>query len=456
MLHRLPMRQELSFVEAARFAAKPREAEVAFPFGTFSLEASSSPTPSPGPSSKKRSRDPDQEEAGPSKKQSKKSHTENTTPKKGKNSKFFPKDEPKNRKYSKTSLSNASFFSENDFAKNLPENMQTKDWIQFAKQLNATTVTAKSWSKYKTAYKKFQKFNTETNSNISWPIDCKKINGFVLWCLRKQNLSSATIKTYVLALSRIQNTKGFGKIPFKNSIAEKLILGAKNSNIGLKKASKKSAAVTFKKLCTIRKSIKKSFPKKTDRLPIWACMCVAFFGSFRMGELLSSKCKSFDKTSTLLWENIEKHKKHWKIHIKNPKSKNENETVFLFKFPIKKLCPLRALKKLEKSQKKSHTFRENLPVFRQNSGQNITKTFVNSILSEIFQNNKYTVSCKSFRCGIPTSLGNCPDIANDQHIKAWGRWNSKSFLRYEHFDLYQKEWIFQKIILSLLGKWKVK
>jgi hypothetical protein len=69
MLHRLPMRQELSFAEAARFAAKPREAEVAFPFGTFSLETSSSPTPSPGPSSKKRSRDPDQEEAGPSKKQ---------------------------------------------------------------------------------------------------------------------------------------------------------------------------------------------------------------------------------------------------------------------------------------------------------------------------------------------------------------------------------------------------
>jgi len=121
-----------------------------------------------------------------------------------------------------------------------------------------------------------------------------------------------------------------------------------------------------------------------------------------------------------------------------------NETVFLFKFPIKNFCPLRALKKLEKNQKKSHTFQENLLVFRQNSGQNITKNFVNSILSGIFQSNKYTVSCKSFRCGIPTSLGNCSDIANDQHIKAWGRWNSNLILRYEHFDLYLKEWILKK------------
>ena len=450
------MRQELSYTEAARFAAKPREAEVAFPFGTFSMETSSSSQPSHGHSSKKRSRDPEEDEAGPSKNPNKKSRTEQPATKKGKKSKFFPKDEPKNRKYSNTSLKNANFFSENDFAKTLPKNMQTNDWIQFAKQLNATTVTAKSWSKYASAYKKFQKFNTETNSNISWPIDCKTVNGFVLWCLKEENLSSTTIKTYVLALSRIQNTKGFGKIPFKNSVAEKLILGAKNSKMGLKKASKISAAVTFKKLCKIKRYIKKVFPNKTDRLPIWACMCVAFFGSFRMGVLLSAKCKNFDKSSTLLWENVEKHKKYWKIHIKSPKSKNENETVFLFRFPIKKLCPLRALKKLENSQKKSHTFRENLPVFRQNSGQNITKNFINSILSEIFKSNKYTVSCKSFRCGIPTSLGNCPDIANDQHIKAWGRWNSKSFLRYEHFDLYQKEWIFKKIIFSLLGKWEVK
>jgi len=69
------MRQELSYTEAARFAAKPREAEVAFPFGTFSMEPSSSSQPSHGHSSKKRSRDPEESEAGPSKNPNKKSRT---------------------------------------------------------------------------------------------------------------------------------------------------------------------------------------------------------------------------------------------------------------------------------------------------------------------------------------------------------------------------------------------
>ena len=117
------------------------------------------------------------------------SPTEKTTKKKGKKSKIFPKDEPKNRKYSNTSLNNANFSLENDFAKNLPENMQTNNRVHFAKQLNATTVTSKSGIKYETAYKKFQKFNTETNSNISCPIDCKKINGFVLWRLKNKTLA---------------------------------------------------------------------------------------------------------------------------------------------------------------------------------------------------------------------------------------------------------------------------
>ena len=185
---------------------------------------------------------------------------------------------------------------------------------------------------------------------------------------------------------------------------------------------------------------------------LWACCSTAFFGSFRVGELVSAKSKQYDKTSTLLWEDISKGKECWKIHLKNPKSNQNFETVYLFPFPIKKLCPIRALKKLEKKQKRRGAWAVNKPVFRLNSGKNITKRFLNSVLSDVFKNAKHKISCKSFRCGIPSSLGNLPEIANDQHIKGWGRWNSNSFLRYEHFGIHQKKWIYQKIVCSLMTK----
>jgi hypothetical protein len=260
-----------------------------------------------------------------------------------------------------------------------------------------------------------------------------------------------TIKSYIFALSKLQQLKGFEPVKFAKSMAKKLIYSAKNARAHTKQKTKtkKTGAMSLRKLAKINKFLRKNF-KKSDRQALWTCMTVAFFGSFRMGELVAGKSDSFDKTSTLLWKDVQKHKNHLVINLKNAKSGQYAEAVYLFPFPIKSLCPVHALLKLERNQKKNRSWEEKMPVFRLKNGSNITKQFLNSLLKKILSTEKHNISCKSFRCGIPSSLGNSPEIANDQHIKGWGRWNSKSFLRYEHYGLYQKKWVYDKVVMSLL------
>ncbi len=43
---------------------------------------------------------------------------------------------------------------------------------------------------------------------------------------------------------------------------------------------------------------------KYNKIVMWTCCLVAFFGSFRLGELLSKKTRQFDKTSTLLKKHV--------------------------------------------------------------------------------------------------------------------------------------------------------
>ena len=39
-------------------------------------------------------------------------------------------------------------------------------------------------------------------------------------------------------------------------------------------------------------------------LVFWSACCVSFFGSFRVGEILSTSDKNFDPSTCLLWRDI--------------------------------------------------------------------------------------------------------------------------------------------------------
>ena len=182
----------------------------------------------------------------------------------------------------------------------------------------------------------------------------------------------------------------------------------------------------------------------------WTAAVLAFFGSFRFGEILCPKENSFNSKECLLWEDILFSKDSVTIHIKIPKSRNlKGEFIDLFKINNVSYCPVSALTKLKKDQNPS----PKSPVFKFCSGVLLTPSILNSSLRELLQpaigSSANQISGHSFRAALPSALANRPDLASDDDIKNWGRWSSASFKIYTRLKPLQKRIIFSKIISSI-------
>ena len=104
--------------------------------------------------------------------------------------------------------------------------------------------------------------------------------------------------------------------------------------------------------------------------------------------------------------------------------------------------------KLKKQAKKNGFFSNSKSVFAISKKLNLTQKVVNTFLKKEFPKNKF--SGHSFRAGVPSSLADFPNIANDWHVMGWGRWRSKIFLKYQNRTKKQSKWVFDKIENCLL------
>ncbi len=72
-----------------------------------------------------------------------------------------------------------------------------------------------------------------------------------------------------------------------------------------------------------------------------------------------------------------------------------------------------------------------------------------SLLSDLCVDGKDSISCHSFRAGIPSILSMFPDMVTSDQIKGWGRWQSDCYQLYTRLSLMEKEPIFGKIKQAL-------
>ena len=182
-----------------------------------------------------------------------------------------------------------------------------------------------------------------------------------------------------------------------------------------------------------------------DLLPIGSC---------RISELLGDSAGHFGRKSSFCWENVVwVDENHVQIELRIPKTNRNSETVDFFTFQEKRLCPVRALKKLEISQKNLGLWAPELPVFRSSSGACLTKSKLAKSLKNLLRtDNLENLKLRSFRSGIPSLLERNPDLADDSHIKFWGRWKGNSYRSYMKDGNKGKKWIFKKIVAALISE----
>ena len=214
------------------------------------------------------------------------------------------------------------------------------------------------------------------------------------------------------------------------------------------KETRKVMTLTLPLLKILGNEIAKVDWEDNSKQVVWSVFTLAFFGSFRMGELLSPQENSFSPKDTLLWKDVSfLSPSHLIVHIKTPKSRiPDGEFIDIFEFSGHNVCPVRSLCRLRDSL--SHVD-QNSPVFRFSSGQLLTLKKVNSILPQLLSTHldadSGCITGHSFRAAIPAILAKHPDVANSSDIMGWGRWKSEAYLSYTRLKLKQKQDAFTKI-----------
>jgi len=173
-----------------------------------------------------------------------------------------------------------------------------------------------------------------------------------------------------------------------------------------------------------------------------------------MGEVLAKGEFTHAPDSDLTWQDVrESSDTSLLLRIKQPKSGEICEFVDLFPFPGFQCCPVAALRALKKKQIMAGIFENDMPVFRFATKKNLTQGQFNktlaSLLADFCANGENSISCHSFRAGIPSTLSLFPHLASDDMIKGWGRWQSDCYQKYTRLKLPQKKEIFNSISVAL-------
>jgi hypothetical protein len=327
----------------------------------------------------------------------------------------------------------------------------------FSELLNSA-VARSTWAKYSSGFNAFRDFECDTGKTYSWPLTQEVWRAFIVWCHYQWKLSHNSIRTYLSAIKFVHTLRGLSCSHLDNDKLSKLLLsGAEHLDKSFILHPNTRRGMTLPLLINLGRRIAATSWPALDKQVIWAAATTGFFGTVRMGEILASAEKSFSPASDLLWEDVRCSSSYsLLIHLKNPKSGIPGgEKVDLFKFPGYDCCPVQAIRNLRAKQIEAGNSDESLPVFRFSSGKNLTCAIMNKILADLLPDfcspGQDSVTCHSFRAGIPSTIALFPDLMSSDQIKGWGRWQSDCYMLYTRLSLLKKEQIFNKIRQALVA-----
>lgn len=315
------------------------------------------------------------------------------------------------------------------------------------------SLSQSSWCKNATALKCFKCFESQSPNCHPWPLSEKSVCEFVTWAVKTRDLKAATVKSYLGAISLAHK---FMSIDYSNCMGfwpSMLLKGAENLEFYKNISRESRKAMTLPVLKILGHQLATSDLPADSQMVIWTACVIAFFGSFRLGEILPANEKRFNPSDTLLWNDVKVRGDSVLIHIKIPKGRNpQGEFVDLFEFDRYNCCPVKALKAL--SLAKNSKVSQKTPVFQFKNGTLLSAKALTEKMQMLLEP-KLGQAAKlftghSFRAAIPSALSNNPELASDEEIKLWGRWGSPSYKCYTKLVMKRRKAIFVKLTSALM------
>ena len=278
--------------------------------------------------------------------------------------------------------------------------------------------------------KRFHKFCITYNIANPFPVSENLLCSFATH-LADEGLSPQTGKTYLAAVRNTQLSLGLPD-PREGSsmpLLKRVQTGIRRISMLKGTTSRIRLPITIPILQQIRQRL--ILTNHPEQVVIWAIACTAFFGFFRLGELLVKSEAEFNPAIHLCWGDLaidnSANPSMVQIHLKTSKCDQFGRGAdIVLGLTGTEVCPITAILAYIES-------RQDLPgpLFLLSSKKPVTKTWftqqIRSVLSDIgLQQNQY--AGHSFRIGAATTaaLVGVPDSM----IQTLGRWQSTAFLVY--------------------------
>jgi hypothetical protein len=319
-----------------------------------------------------------------------------------------------------------------------------------ARGLVEASYAASTWARHASAMNCLEKFGYIRGVKIMYPVPLEILCDFVSWALLEKGLKADTLKAYLSSINVVHNFRGLNS-HCSNGIITSMLKGAKNMSLyeGLARGTRKVMSYPLMRL--LQHQIFNSEWSDDSKLVVWAASLTAYFGSFRLGEILP-KSENYNVEETLMWGDVKfRNEDSVLIHVEVDKCKNvAGSYIDLFMSDMLPMCPVKTLLRLKASRVGSK-----LPVFSFANGKMLTANcLVNTIrklLEPVIGKYANMLCGHSFRACIPSALAANHNAVSDIDIKNWGRWTSDSYLVYTRLKLKQKSALYSKI-LKVLNK----
>ena len=340
------------------------------------------------------------------------------------------------RKYNGYSSNTNGRYLERSFPalRNMP-----RRFVKAAINAANNSLSTNTWKTYKAVKKHVRECEMVIKKELVFPMSPDDVTIFVTYLLSKENLKATTIHSLLSALRTWHREEGFFLSELRPEIIKTLLSGKENEDAVMAREEGQRQPVYLEHLEVLRYLLELDENKpESEKALIWSVSTLAFWGSFRVCELLPEKSNTIDPRYDLLFRDVRivmrkvrgKRRKVMLVDLKSPKECKANTgavTVEIFDNQSD-FCPVKAFEKYVECSgglsKKNACFRLRRTglAFRQRRFNDELKNYFDPIV-------KYgRVRGHSFRAGLSTLLAE-KGFSEDQIITL-GRWNSQAYKRY--------------------------
>ena len=333
-----------------------------------------------------------------------------------------------------TTGSKTGWYSKASFPNSIPADL-SKALVKAANN----SLAAGTWMSYGAINKHLKECQASTGKRLPFPMTHASVLTLIGYLFGKTSLKSVTINNLISALRTAHLAKGHYVHSLRPDIVASLLKGRANwdSSSSSKAEERLPVTVDILKMLRLILDLDKDM-EEGYKLMIWSVCLLSFWGSFRVGEILSKKARSIDPEVDLLRQDVVltskkvagKVKEFMQISLKSPKeARNNKSPVVVEVFSTgDSLCPVTAYKKYTS---KVGLYRLNSAAFRlPGNGQAFRHQRFNGDLKKLLSPYiKYgKISGHSFRAGLATLMA--AKGFKEEDIRGIGRWTSEAWLRY--------------------------